>query len=45
MKNLREGVIHEVKCPGVRSAPSADVPAGQPLLHPTGWYTLNRLPK
>ncbi len=45
MKNLREGVIHEVKCPGVRSAPSVDVPSGQPLLHPTGWYTLNRLPK
>ena len=45
MTNLREGVIHELKCPGVRSAASADVPAGQPLLHPVGWYTLLRRPK
>ena len=45
MKNLREGVIHELKCPGVRSGPSRDVVAGLPLLHDTGWYTLNRRPK
>ena len=45
MTNLREGVIHELKCPGLRSAASADVPAGQPLLHPVGWYTLLRRPK
>jgi hypothetical protein len=37
--NLREGVIHEINAPGVRSA------GGLPLLHDTGWYTLNRLPK
>ena len=45
MKNLREGVIHELKCPGVRSASSGDLPAGLALLHDTGWYTLNRRPK
>jgi glucose/arabinose dehydrogenase len=39
IKNLRECVIHEVKATGVRSA------TGQPLLHHTGWYTLNRLPR
>jgi hypothetical protein len=37
--NLREGVIHEVKAAGVRNA------TGLPLLHDTGWYTLNRLAK
>ena len=37
VKNLRAGVIHEIKAAGVRSA------AGLPLLHDTGWYTLNRL--
>ena len=36
--NLREGCIHELRAAGVRSA------AGVPLLHDTGWYTLNRLP-
>jgi hypothetical protein len=45
MTNLREGVIHELKCPGVRSAASGAIPAGLPLLHDTGWYTLNRRPK
>lgn len=45
VKNLREGVIHEVKATGVRSAASQAVPAGLPLLHDTGWYTLNRLPR
>lgn len=37
--NLRECMIHEVQAAGVRSA------AGLPLLHDTGWYTLNRIPK
>jgi hypothetical protein len=39
MRNLREGVIHEIKAAGARSASSL------PLLHDTGWYTLNRIPK
>ncbi|GAA4413640.1 hypothetical protein GCM10023187_42170 [Nibrella viscosa] len=34
---LREGYIHEVKAEGVRSA------AGLPVLHPTGYYTLNAI--
>jgi glucose/arabinose dehydrogenase len=38
MKNLRTCVIHELQAAGVRNA------AGLPLLHDTGWYTLNRLP-
>lgn len=38
IENLRECVIHELHAPGVKNA------AGQPLLHNTGWYTLNRLP-
>ena len=37
MGNLREGVIHEIKAAGIRSA------GGLPLLHDTGWYTLNLL--
>jgi hypothetical protein len=45
MKNLREGVIHELECPGVRSTASGSMAAGLPLLHDTGWYTLNRRPK
>ncbi|MGA0038418.1 MAG: PQQ-dependent sugar dehydrogenase [Pirellulales bacterium] len=36
--NLRECVIHELTADGVRSV------GGQPLLHATGWYTLNRIP-
>lgn len=36
--NLRECVIHELQAPGIRTSD------GQPLLHNTGWYTLNRLP-
>jgi len=36
--NLRECVIHELNARGIRT------PDGQPLLHDTGWYTLNRLP-
>jgi len=43
--NLRAGVIHEIACPGVRSAGSDGIPAGVPLLHDTGWYTLNRIPR
>jgi hypothetical protein len=39
VNNLRECMIHEVQAAGVRSA------AGLPLLHDTGWYTLNRFPK
>lgn len=36
--NLRECVIHELTAAGVQSA------TGAPLLHNTGWYTLNRIP-
>lgn len=36
---LREGYIHEVKALGVRAAGSSEG-----LLHPTAYYTLNRLP-
>lgn len=36
--NLRACVIHELDAPGIRTT------AGEPLLHTTGWYTLNRLP-
>lgn len=39
LNNLRPCVIHELKAGGVRST------AGLPLLHDTGWYTLNRIPK
>jgi hypothetical protein len=35
---LRPGHVHELHLPGVRSA------AGDPLLHPEAYYTLNRLP-
>lgn len=35
---LREGYIHEVKAEGVRSASG-----NLPLLHPTGYYTLNAI--
>lgn len=37
---LREGYIHELKLPGIRSAKG-----GEPILHPTLYYTLNRLPE
>jgi hypothetical protein len=33
------GHIHEFKLPGVRNA------SGQPLLHPSAWYTLNVIPR
>jgi hypothetical protein len=42
---LRPCVVHEIKAAGVRSAGSEGLVAGLPLLHDTGWYTLNRLPK
>lgn len=35
---LRAGYVHEVSAPGVRSAGKT------PLLHPTGYYTLNAIP-
>ena len=35
---LREGYIHELKMPGVRSA------SGLPLLHDAAYYTLNQIP-
>lgn len=35
---LREGFVHELTAPGVRSA------EGKPLLHAEAYYTLNRLP-
>ncbi len=35
---LREMFVHELHAPGLRSQD------GQPLLHPTGYYTLNRIP-
>jgi len=36
---LREGYIHEIKASGVRAAGG-----GEPLLHATAYYTLNRIP-
>ena len=36
---LREKFVHELQAPGVRDV------GGQPLLHPRGYYTLNRIPK
>ena len=36
--SLREGYIHEIRMPGVRSD------AGSPLLHDFAYYTLNRIP-
>ncbi len=35
---LRPGFVHEIHADGIRSA------AGEPLLHPEGYYTLNRIP-
>ena len=42
---LRHCVVHEIKADAIRSAASDTTAAGLPLLHDTGWYTLNRLPK
>lgn len=36
---LREGYVHEIKAPGVRSAEGAEA-----LVHPTAYYTLNEIP-
>ena len=36
---LREGYVHEIKAPGVRTANGAEA-----LLHATAYYTLNRIP-
>ena len=36
---LRELFVHELVATGIRSR------AGEPLLHPHAWYTLNRIPK
>lgn len=36
---LQEGHVHEVHLDGVRSA------AGNPLVHPVGYYTLNYIPE
>ncbi len=36
---LREGYIHEVKATGVRAAKG-----GESVLHPTAYYTLNKIP-
>ena len=36
---LREGYVHEIKAPGVRSADGAE-----PLVHPVAYYTLNEIP-
>lgn len=42
---LRPCVVHEIKAAGIRSTAAAGIEAGLPLLHDTGWYTLNRIPK
>lgn len=36
---LRAGYVHEIRCEGVRNV------AGESLLHPVGFYTLNRIPQ
>lgn len=38
VSGLRELFVHELRAPGVRDAD------GQPLLHPSAYYTLNRIP-
>jgi hypothetical protein len=35
---LREGYVHELQCAGVRDR------EGRPLLHDSGYYTLNQIP-
>jgi azurin len=40
---LREGYIHEIKAAGLRAATGTSA-AGEALLHPTAYYTLNRTP-
>lgn len=39
VEGLRRGYAHEIAMAGVRSA------EGEPLLHSTGYYTLNRIPE
>lgn len=39
VQGLQRGHVHELKAPGIRSE------SGLPLLHDTGYYTLNYLPK
>ena len=39
VNSLRELFVHELSADGVRSA------AGESLLHPDAYYTLNRIPK
>jgi hypothetical protein len=39
LDELRPFYVHEIRVPGLRST------TGQPLLHPVGYYTLNRIPK
>ena len=36
---LTKGHVHAIGAPGLRST------EGTPLLHPTGYYTLNEIPK
>lgn len=38
VEGLKEGHIHELHLPGVRSA------QGKPVLHPVGYYTMNQIP-
>ena len=35
---LRAGYVHEIRCAGIRDV------SGESLLHPIGFYTLNRIP-
>jgi hypothetical protein len=37
--DLVEGHIHELKLPGLRNR------AGEPLLHPSAYFTLNVIPR
>ena len=39
VEGLREGYIYEISGPGVRSK------VGQPLIHPTAYFTLNQIPE
>ncbi|WP_139958284.1 DUF7133 domain-containing protein [Flavicella sediminum] len=40
LDNLKEGYIHEVSVKGIRSAHEK-----HPILHPVGYYTLNKIPE
>ena len=39
LDSLQIGHVHELKCPGIRSARS-----GEPLFNPAAYYTLNQIP-